>query len=210
MRSNTKSVCMIWLVCIWLTIIELYIWKKLLTYQYFSFESVYGEAMLKMGLMVKKYNFFILTALNWSKCILMVSIYIWLPICTNNETLRIIWKFDLSPRGVLGRIYALSIEVLCCKSNLYEKAKEFNDFQFYYFPFKPEKNTNKKSMRFLFIYNNIQYIIFSIWYEPPIFPYANNKATDKPAHPRSLISGFVVRCLDSIITLVSISEISSL
>ena len=112
MRSHTKSVCMIWLVCIWLTIIELYIWKKLLTYQYFSFESVYGEAMLKMGLMVKKYNFFILTALNWSKCILMVSLYIWLPICTNNETLRIIWKFDLSPRGVLGRIYALSIEVL--------------------------------------------------------------------------------------------------
>ena len=117
MRSHTKSVCMIWLVCIWLTIIELYIWKKLLTYQYFSFESVHGEAMLKMGLMVKKYNFSILTALNWSKCILMVSFYIWLSICTNNETLRITWKFDLSSRGVLGRIYALSIEVLtsCCK-----------------------------------------------------------------------------------------------
>ena len=29
-------------------------------------------------------------------------------------------------------------------------------------------------------------------------------------HPRSLISAFVVRCLDSIISLVSISEISSL
>ena len=115
MRSHTKSVCMIWLVCIWLTIIELYIWKKLLTYQYFSFESVHGEAMLKMGLMVKKYNFSILTALNWSKCILMVSFYIWLSICTNNETLRIIWKFDLSSRGVLGRIYALSIEVLTQK-----------------------------------------------------------------------------------------------
>ena len=28
MRSHTKSICMIWLVCIWLTIIELYIWKK--------------------------------------------------------------------------------------------------------------------------------------------------------------------------------------
>ena len=28
MRSHTKSVCMIWLVCILLTIIELYIWKK--------------------------------------------------------------------------------------------------------------------------------------------------------------------------------------
>ena len=41
-------------------------------------------------------------------------------------------------------------------------------------------------------------------------PYANNKASDQPAHPRSLISAFVVRCLDSIIPLVSISEISSL
>ena len=40
--------------------------------------------------------------------------------------------------------------------------------------------------------------------------YANNKDADQPAHPRSLISTFVVRCLDSIIILVSISEISSL
>ena len=40
--------------------------------------------------------------------------------------------------------------------------------------------------------------------------YANNKGADQPAHPRSLISAFVVRCLDSIISLVSILEISSL
>ena len=41
-------------------------------------------------------------------------------------------------------------------------------------------------------------------------PYANNNGADQPAHPRSLISAFVVRCLDSIISLVDISEISSL
>ena len=41
-------------------------------------------------------------------------------------------------------------------------------------------------------------------------PYANKKGADQPAHSRSLISAFVVRCLDSIIPLVSISEISSL
>ena len=35
-------------------------------------------------------------------------------------------------------------------------------------------------------------------------PYANNKGADQPAHPRSLISAFVVRCLDRIILLVSI------
>ena len=38
-------------------------------------------------------------------------------------------------------------------------------------------------------------------------PYANTGA-DEPAHPRSLISAFVVRCLENIIPLVSIFEIS--
>ena len=46
--------------------------------------------------------------------------------------------------------------------------------------------------------------------EPCLMPYANNKGADQPAHPRSLISTFVVRCLDSIVPPVSISEISSL
>ena len=41
----------------------------------------------------------------------------------------------------------------------------------------------------------------------PVLPYANSKGADQPVHPRSLISAFVVRCLDSIISLVSISEI---
>ena len=40
--------------------------------------------------------------------------------------------------------------------------------------------------------------------------YANNKGADQPAHPRSLISAFVVRCLDSVMSLVSVTEISSL
>ena len=38
--------------------------------------------------------------------------------------------------------------------------------------------------------------------------YANNKGADQPAHPRSLISAFVVRGLGSIISLNSIAEIS--
>ena len=40
--------------------------------------------------------------------------------------------------------------------------------------------------------------------------YANKKGADQPAHPRSLMSTFVVRCLDSIMPLVSLSEISRL
>ena len=38
-------------------------------------------------------------------------------------------------------------------------------------------------------------------------PYANNKGADQPEHQGSLISAFVIHCLDSIISLVSISEI---
>ena len=41
-----------------------------------------------------------------------------------------------------------------------------------------------------------------------LMSYANNKGADQPAHPRSLISAFVVHCLDSIIPLDSIAEIS--
>ena len=40
--------------------------------------------------------------------------------------------------------------------------------------------------------------------------YANNKGADQPAHPRSLISAFVVHCLNSVMSLVSATKISSL
>ena len=43
-----------------------------------------------------------------------------------------------------------------------------------------------------------------------LMSYANNKGADQTAHSRSLISAFVVRCLDSIISLDSIAEISRL
>ena len=41
-----------------------------------------------------------------------------------------------------------------------------------------------------------------------LMPYANNKGADQPAHPRSLISAFVVRFQDRMIPLVYIPEIS--
>ena len=40
-------------------------------------------------------------------------------------------------------------------------------------------------------------------------PYANNKGTDQPAHPCSLISAFVVRCLDSVIHTLLKSKLAS-
>ena len=44
----------------------------------------------------------------------------------------------------------------------------------------------------------------------PFMPYANSKGTDQPAHPRSLISVFIVCCLYSMISLLFIAEISRL
>ena len=40
--------------------------------------------------------------------------------------------------------------------------------------------------------------------------YTNNKGADQPAHPRSLISAFIVLSLDSVMSLVSVTKISSL
>ena len=37
-------------------------------------------------------------------------------------------------------------------------------------------------------------------------PYANNKGADQPAHPRSLTSTFIVRCLDSMICILALSK----
>ena len=49
---------------------------------------------------------------------------------------------------------------------------------------------------------------FELRHEKTCFmPYANNKGANQPAHPRSLISAFVVRCLDSIITILAKSTI---
>ena len=41
-----------------------------------------------------------------------------------------------------------------------------------------------------------------------LMPYAKNKGADQPAHLRSLISTFVVCCLDSMICILAISKVS--
>ena len=43
-----------------------------------------------------------------------------------------------------------------------------------------------------------------------LMSYANNKGADQSAHPHSLISAFVVHCLDSVVSPVSATKISSL
>ena len=50
--------------------------------------------------------------------------------------------------------------------------------------------------------------VWALSWENMLMPYANNKGSDQSTHLCSLISVFVVPCLDSIIPLVSIPEIS--
>ena len=38
----------------------------------------------------------------------------------------------------------------------------------------------------------------------PVYLYVNNKCTDETVHPHSLIRDFVIICLDTVITVVSI------
>ena len=64
-----------------------------------------------------------------------------------------------------------------------------------------------------FIVSNVIFIVHL--FEPGhekmcLMSYANNKGADQHAHSRSQISAFVVRCLDSIISLDSIAEFSRL
>ena len=44
----------------------------------------------------------------------------------------------------------------------------------------------------------------------PVLPDANNKGADQPVHPRSLISTFVVRFLDSTIPVLAKPKMSRL
>ena len=68
----------------------------------------------------------------------------------------------------------------------------------------------------LFLDSQFLYGIFNLSINEPghekmcLMSYANNKGADQPVHPRSLISAYVVRCLDSIISLDSIAKISRL
>ena len=43
-----------------------------------------------------------------------------------------------------------------------------------------------------------------------LMSYANNKGADQPAHPCSLICAFIIRCLDTVMSLVSVTKFSSL
>ena len=89
---------------------------------------------------------------------------------------------------------------ICKTITVYHRSLSVLDFLFLNF-----------SANVLYMLKIIQCALYEPHREKNLFiPYANNKGTDQLAHPRSLISTFVIHCLDSIISLVSTSEISSL
>ena len=51
--------------------------------------------------------------------------------------------------------------------------------------------------------------IWATSWENLFLPDVNNRGADQSVHPCSLISAFIVRCLDSVIPLLAIAEISS-
>ena len=52
--------------------------------------------------------------------------------------------------------------------------------------------------------------IFEPRHKKTCLSYVTNKDTDQPAHLRSLLSAFVVGCLDSIIPILAMSKLSRL
>ena len=62
-------------------------------------------------------------------------------------------------------------------------------------------------MRLIILKSSVRVPYISHVIRNPVLIYANNKSADQPAHPRSLIGTFVVRCLYSIISLVPMSAI---
>ena len=74
-----------------------------------------------------------------------------------------------------------------------------------------KKTKNKRSVLIVYAFLRETGYIHEPGHEKMcLMSYANNKGADQPVHPCSLISAFVVRCLDSVMSLVSVTKISSL
>ena len=85
----------------------------------------------------------------------------------------------------------------------YSKIPTFSGRQHFYSYFQnPSENSASPNVKSVII------IYWATSWENLFLPYANNKGTDQPADPCSLISTFVISCLDTIISLVSIFAIS--
>ena len=71
-------------------------------------------------------------------------------------------------------------------------------------------STNSPNIFYLFAFLSLSFLLYGPDHaEMCLMAYANNKGADQPAHPRSMISTFIVRCLESVICILAISKVSS-
>ena len=87
-----------------------------------SFGSVHGETRLKIWWVVKKSVF------SFTQGVECINF-------NQNTFFRIIWKFNLSSREVLGRIYTLIIEILLQKNDA--KLTDSHQFVMFFFIYCP-------------------------------------------------------------------------
>ena len=96
-----------------------------------------------------------------------------------------------------GKLCKDSLEILSLLMSL-QARKIFEMYAAHY----DEKNQNFTLNFFLL------YLTYNVWASTQENLFANNTGADQPAHPRSLISAFVIHFLKSIISKLATSEIS--
>ena len=75
-------------------------------------------------------------------------------------------------------------------------------------PMYPKFNLNYPVLRIIEV-QLIEFLLYGPWHEKTcLHGFANNKGTDQPVYPRSLISAFVICILESIICKLATGEIS--
>ena len=129
-----------------------------------------------------------------------------------------IHPLEVFKESTIYKLYMLSVHMCCaCKRWIYEKVNnKFLNCQESIKHFCTRIQSRRPLViyiQFIFEFTHFKFYPNSKWapsWQNLPFPYANYKGADQPAHPRSLISTFVVRCLDSVIPLLAISEISSI
>ena len=128
-------------------------------------------------------------------------------LCSEKETFHIYWCSEKITFKLTRRENWLTVSIVQSKScnsvNMTLKSRTNQLHVMFLIPYEMERN--------LVLIRGRAKVQFA--FEPGLekmclMPYANNKGADQPAHPRSLISAFLARCEDRLITLVYISEIS--
>ena len=113
----------------------------------------------------------------------------------------------LALKNILVSLAKLNSGELCCPATAHILLIEKFQWNQLYTCIACIENENKKNVLCWPNQNQIHVgylaqsvLIWAMPWENLFVPYANNKGTDQPAHLHSLISAFVIHCLDSLIS----------